>query len=56
MDPKDIILALDYDREDFYIFIKFLDYVKSQLAIVNSKHCMDVRTIRNNLFLSFNYI
>ena len=56
LEPEDIILALDYTSRDAYIYNKLLDNMKSQLKIINSKHCIDTRRIRNNLFSSFNNI
>ena len=56
LEPEDIIHAMDYTSRDLYIYNKLLDNMKSQLQIIHSKHCIDTRRIRNNLFSSFNNI
>lgn len=54
LEPEDIIIALDYTNRDAYIYNKLLDNMKAQVSMMNSKHCDDIRTVKNNLFSSFN--
>ena len=54
LEPEDIIIALDYTSRDAYIYNKLLDNMKAQVSMMNSKHCIDIRTVKNNLFSSFN--